>query len=586
MKNFKFQISTALPIARNLKCQILIACVLGLTSCMHELNDGNIDPNATVVPNATALYSKCYSSLILEGLDGGSDFSTDDAGKSTFLRNLFNANELSTDEAICWWTDGGLGDYGTNHPTPSSDAIRYLYYRLVINLTYCNHYLDLPEAQDDKTKLAEVRFIRAYLYYQLLDLFGNPPFITSVTNEVPKQAHAYHPDFDEKSTYTKAQIMTMGRTFLFGWIESELKAAEADLMDAQPKKDFDVNYGRVDKAAAWLLLSRLYLNAGTYLNDDGQNNPHWDKALEYAKKVINSPYTLFVESMQSAASKEWDYMPYDMLFIGDNGSNGASVEAIFPLKQDGQKTRAWGGTMFFIAAMWNSDMMSATGTYAGTSSIGWAGMRARPQLIEKFSATPETFVGKTAEDIRLILEVNPATRDDRALFWGEGHTLSCMPNNSQGFFHGLAVPKWYNQYADGGTPHDASDVDVDFFLLRAAEAYLNAAEAAAQLGQDPKPYIDPVRQRAHAQVKASYALDDILDERAREFYFECLRRPDLIRFNKFGGLNVSYGWEGKGGSDTYNGAPFDKYYNVYPIPSSEMMANPNLIQNNGYTEIK
>lgn len=53
------------------------------------------------------------------------------------------------------------------------------------------------------------------------------------------------------------------------------------MLAAQPKTDTDPDYGRADKAAAWLLLSRLYLNAGTYLNNDGQNNPYWDKALEY-----------------------------------------------------------------------------------------------------------------------------------------------------------------------------------------------------------------------------------------------------------------------------------------------------------------
>ena len=568
-----------------------VFCLLaagGLNSCMYDLDNGNIDPNVTTTANPTALYSKCYACLILEGMDGSSDFKTDDAGKSTFLRNLFNANELSTDEAICWWTDGGLGDYGINRPTPSSDAIRYLYYRMIINVSYCNHYLELPEAQDDKTKLAAVRLIRAYLYYQLLDPFGNPPFITTISNEMPRQAHTCNSKYDANKSYSRAELMALGREYLFGWIESELKTAEADLMEAEPRTDTDVNYGRVDKAAAWLLLSRLYLNAGTYLNDDGQNNPYWKEALDYAELVINSPYRLFDESLQDKESKMWDFTPYDMLFCGNNGSNGASVEAVFPLLQDGKVTRAWGGTMFFIAAMWNSDMLTAYGMYAGTSSIGWAGMRARPQLAEKFTKTPANFVGKSAEDNRLMLEINPATRDDRAIFWGEGHTLSCMPNDGQGFFHGLAVPKWSNQYTTDATPHDAGEVDTDFFLLRAAEAYLNAAEAAIHTGDISKAteYVNTIRVRAHAAAVTTVTLDFVLDERAREFYFECLRRPDLIRNNKFGGLNVSYGWEGKGGNESYTGAPFEKYLNVYPIPSTEMMANITLIQNDGYTEIE
>ena len=50
--------------------------------------------------------------------------------------------------------------------------------------------------------------------------------------------------------------------------------------------------------------------------------------------------------------------------------------------------------------------------------------------------------------------------------------------------------------------------------------------------------------------------------------------------------NVTYGWEGKGGNETYTGAAFEKYLNVYPIPSTEVMANSNLIQIDGYTEIE
>ena len=175
--------------------------------------------------------------------------------------------------------------------------------------------------------------------------------------------------------------------------------------------------------------------------------------------------------------------------------------------------------------------------------------------------------------------------DDRAIFWGKDHTLSVYPNSE--FSHGITTPKWNNNYSNGGTPHDAGDVDIDFFLLRVAEAYLNAAEAALQTGaaDKAKQYMDAIRNRAHAATRGSYTLDDVLDERAREFYFEGIRRPDLIRYNRFGGIDVTYGWEGKGDSDNYTGAAFEKYLNVYPIPSTEVMANTNLTQIDGYNEI-
>ncbi len=551
-----------------------------LTSCMGDLDKGNIDPTVQAEPDVTALYSKCYSCLILEGMDGNADFKSDDNGKTTLIRNIYNANVLSTDEGICWWTDGGLEDYGKNTPKPNSDAIRFLYYRLIMDVSYCNHYLELPAAQDDQVKLAEVRFIRAYLYYQLLDLFGDPAFIPAVSSDMPRQAHAYNEKFQEGTDYSRAELLAMGREYLFNWVVNELKEAEKNLNAPQPKTDSDANYGRVDKAAAWLMLSRAYLNAGTYLNNNGQNNPYWAEALQYAEQVINSGYTLFDDSKMSATAKSLGYKPYDLLFMGDNGSNGASCEAVFPLLQDGKVTKAWGGSMFWVAAMWNPSMATVIGLDAATTNNTWAGMRCRPQLLEKFTTNPASFVGKTAAEIRTM------TSDDRAIFWGVDHTLSVFPND--GFDHGITTPKWNNNYSNGGTPHDAGDVDIDYFLLRVAEAYLNAAEAALQTGNSgkAKEYMDAIRNRAHAATRSSYTLDDVLDERAREFYFEGIRRPDLIRFNKFGGTDVAYGWEGKGGNEGYTGAAFEKYLNVYPIPSSEVMANSNLTQIDGYTEIE
>lgn len=554
-----------------------------VTSCMSDLDKGNIDPNVQSEVNITALYSKCYAGLIMEGNDGSADFTIDDAGKSTLLRNVFNFNVLTTDEAICWWSDGGLVDICFNKCEPGTATLRFLYYRLMSNISFCNHYLELPEAQADQTKLAEIRLIRAYNYFLMLDFFGDPVFIPNVSTETPKQAHAYHANYQEGQTYTRAELLSMGREFMFNWLKGELESAEANLLEAQAKTDSDPNYGRADKASAWFMLSRLYLNAGTYLNNDGQNNPNWDKALEYAQKVINSSYQLFDDSKISSTAKNNGYRPYDLLFMGDNGSNGSSCEAVLPLLQDGKITKGWGGSLFFTAAMWNDQMETVTGLTAGTTGNNWSGMRCRPQLIEKFTSNPELFVGKTTAEIRSL------GIDDRALFWGKGsasdkRTLDLGDNSS--FYQGIATTKWNNNYSTGGTPHDSYDVDTDFFLFRVAEMYLNAAEAALHLGQKDvaKNYMDALRNRAHTAVKGSYTLNDVLDERSRELYMEGMRRTDLIRFNQYGGMQTSYLWDYKGGFP--KGGAFDAYRNLFPLPSSEIQANSNLTQIDGYTEVE
>ena len=96
-------------------------------------------------------------------------------------------------------------------------------------------------------------------------------------------------------------------------------------------------------------------------------------------------------------------------------------------------------------------------------------------------------------------------------------------------------------------------------------------------------YVNLVRERAYNGpsgdiTAADLTLDFMLDERAREFLWECTRRTDLIRFGKFSAGN--YVWPWKGG--VKDGTSTDAKYNVYPIPASDIGANPNLVQNPGY----
>lgn len=566
---------------------VALLLTASLSSCMDDLDKGNIDPNVDATPNITGLYSKCYAGLIMEGNDGTADFTIDDNGKSTLLRNLFNFNEVPTDEAVCWWSDGGITDVAYNKFDPGNATLKNLYYRLMSNISYENHFLSLDAAKAEKTKYAEVRVLRAYSYFLMLDFFGDPTFLDKISAETPRQAHSYNSKFESGKSYTRAELLQMGREFLFGWVEKELLAAEPDLLEAKPETDSDADYGRIDKGTCWLLLSRLYLNAGTYLNNDGQNNPYWNKALEYAEKIIDpsTGYALFDDSKMSKEAKDNGYKPYDLLFMGDNGSNGASCEALLPLMQDGDKTQGWGGSMFYVAALWDATMQTVTAKDAATTANTWSGMRVRPQFVEKFFTDPSVVVNKSAKEIRNM------NVDDRAILWGKGNsdgarTLEIGDNDK--FVKGIATPKWNNNYSNGGTPHDSYNVDIDFFLFRVAEAYLNAAEAEMHLHGEgsakAKKYIDALRDRAHAAKRASYTLNDVLDERSRELYCEGLRRTDLIRFNQFGGTQATYKWELKGGST--NGTTFAKTNNLYPIPSSEIRSNKNLTQIDGYNEVQ
>ena len=74
-------------------------------------------------------------------------------------------------------------------------------------------------------------------------------------------------------------------------------------------------------------------------------------------------------------------------------------------------------------------------------------------------------------------------------------------------------------------------------------------------------------------------MNEICDEWAREFYFEGRRRMDLIRFGKFAGQS-EYNWDWKGGTQV--GTLIPAFRNLYPIPTNDLNANPNLKQNDNY----
>ncbi|MEG1586974.1 MAG: RagB/SusD family nutrient uptake outer membrane protein, partial [Bacteroidales bacterium] len=129
---------------------------------------------------------------------------------------------------------------------------------------------------------------------------------------------------------------------------------------------------------------------------------------------------------------------------------------------------------------------------------------------------------------------------------------------------------------------DSKSPDTDVPFLRAAEAYLTFAEATLRAGgseAEALEAVNEIRQRSNAMPFGNLDLDKVLDEKAREFFFEGHRRTDLIRYGYFGG-NTGYSYDWKSGSK--NGGHIAEMYNLYPIPSSDLNANPNLTQNPGY----
>ncbi len=521
---------------------ILLLLVLALGySCTDDLNVVPEDDDDFTAekfyenPNAYRMFlAKLYLGLAKAGNgegDGGEDIGGIRNDFSPYLRAFYTLQQLPTDESVIAWQDGNLPSMNTHTWTSNNEFIYVMYSRTFYQMSLANEFLRqstpdrvasrnvAPEIVNDMASYrAEARFLRALSLYHALDLFGRVPIITE-----EDAVGFYYPEQNEKLE-------------VFNFIKDELIAIDADLKESQANE-----YGRVDKIAAKMLLAKLYLNAEVYI---GVN--HYADALQALQPVLNSSYQIA-------------QVPYSYLFMADNDTNGAQNEFIFPVRFDGQYTTS-GGTNYLVHAAVLSTMDASDFGVEG----GWKGLRTRREFVQKFT------------------DVTGAT-DNRAMFHTEGQTLDIM--NIAQEAQGYGIRKWTNKKSNGdnGSNPTGVFVDTDFPMFRLADAYLMYAELAVRGHgslDEAVNYVNALRTRANAPTigQGNLTLDFILDERARELYWECHRRQDLIRFGKFTG--GSYLWQWKGNS--LNGAPIAEHLKLFPIPDRARSANPALEQNIGY----
>jgi hypothetical protein len=481
-----------------------------------------------------------------QGPAGNGDIQGIDEGFSDFYRIFWEAEELCTDEAVISWGDVGIQDFHNMNWSPNNSFITGLYYRCMYQITLCNEFVRQAsekelssrgftgaDADEIREFAREARFLRAYQYWVLMDLFGNPPFATDST------------------TIGGAPPPRITRKALFKYVTDELTAIEPDMPAPHTNE-----YGRADQAAVWALLARLYLNAQVYTEDPVTHQPgdgRFTDAITYAKKVIDAGYDLVNN--------------YSWLMRADNNLNTSNTgEFIFSINYDGIHTQGYGGTTFLTHACVGGSMPASSFGIGG----GWSGIRATKNLPALFPGYP-SFATIT---------------DTRAQFYTSGQSLDI--NDQTAFTDGLGVTKYKNIKRDGsqGSSQDFSDIDMPLFRL--PEMYLIYAEAVLRGGtggdlNTALGYINKLRKRAYGDNSGNISLGDlnldfVLDERARELYWEGFRRTDLIRYNRF--VEGTYLWPWKGG--VASGTAVQAFRKLYPLPSREINTNTNLIQNTGY----
>ena len=509
---------------------------------LYPVNDLTPEKTYSTPEGYKSVLAKIYGTLAITGNSGPAgnpDISggLDEGSQVAFIRMFFNCQELPTDEAVVAWNDQTIKDFHNLKWTSADPFLKGIYARPIYNITLINEYIrestdaKLGErgitgtaAADIKKSVAEVRFLRAYNYWVMMDLFGKSTFITEddlIGTTLPKE---------------------INRASLFAYIEKELKAIDADLAPAKT-----IEYGRVDQAAAWALLARIYLNAGVYTG-----TTKYTEAVTYSKKVIDAGYSL--------------YGGYPRLFMADNDK--AKDEFMFAVNCDGLRTQAYGNTTFFAHAACGDE-----GTEYGVGG-GWYGYRSTSAFVNLFAD-------------------NTGATDKRALFttskYGTGPAQLLITDISN-FDQGPHVKKYVNVRSDGGPVSDTRKefADIDFPVFRLSEMYLIYTEAVLRGGTGGTTatalgYINNIRTRAYGNAtgnitESQLTLQFVLDERGRELYWEGHRRTDLVRYGLL--TTSTYLWPWKGG--VASGTAVDTKYNLFPIPASNIVANPNLSQNTGY----
>ncbi|WP_029273556.1 RagB/SusD family nutrient uptake outer membrane protein [Flavobacterium sp. KJJ] len=431
---------------------------------------------------------------------------------------VFFLNETVSDEATIPtrgtnWFDGGQYQDAQRHTWKADNrmilsAWRYNYTGIakINSIIY----------QIDKSSLtaaakapiyAELKALRAYYYYNLLDLFGNVPIVVN---------------FEDTALPSNSS-----RKQVYDFVEKEL-------LDAIPHLTSNVVYSKFTKNVAYSLLARLYLNSEAFIG-----TARWQDCINMCQKVTG--YTLAPDFFANFATQ-----------------NEKSPEIIFSIPYD-QKAGTVGNYMSSMSCHYLHKLtLSPIGDYPWSAN----GMCAQPGVYSAFSDTDKRKKCMVAGD-----QINLATGsviimdNGEPLTYTEEVTSVADAKENQGVRLGKYEMKAGEQW----------ERDHDFVLIRYAEILMMQAECYVRLGSPDlaKTFVQQITARAGEEMPATIDLNFIDKELLKEFTFEGRRRTDNIRFGTF----FQPWWE-KGTTE--------KYRAIFPIPSTVLTTNKNLVQNPGY----
>ena len=553
---------------------LVLGITLSLTSCLKEHPKDQLDEDA-IYGSASEIYANAVASLY--NYIGGANESE---GIQGTCRGIYDYNTLTTDEAIIPirggdWYDGGLWNAMYQHKWTADDESLYDTWTYIYKvIVLCNKSLDII---DEKTELltasqkeqfnAEVRAIRALMYYEAMDMFGRVPVVMSSK---------------ETLLYAGNQSSQSERSETFRFIFSELQQVLPYLPDEHSNKEGNY-YGRITQPVVNFLLAKLALNAEIYMYDDwtkGYDKRPKGKDIYFVVEPATGATTLKSGKAVETRSRElnaWETCIYYCNKLEEEGytleddyafnfstHNETSKENIFTIPMD---KNIYTNQFHYLFRSYH---------YTHGGALGWGSENGTCATISTMKAN---HYGEADEDVRCKLNfvTGIVKVDGKELLMDNGKPLEYQPfevrqNLTNSKYIKTAGARMAKYEVDRTSYMDGKLQSNDIVLFRYADALLMKAEAKVRNGEDGSRELNMVRSRVGMPSRPA-TLDNILEERLLELVWEGCRRQDLIRFGKFtGAYDLREPLKGEESG----------YTTVFPIPQKCIDLNKKLEQNKGY----
>jgi starch-binding outer membrane protein, SusD/RagB family len=406
---------------------------------------------------------------------------------------------------------------------------------------------------------AELKTLRDYAYFMAIDMYGSVPYVTNY-NENPDAVKA------------------TPRAALYDSLVQDLKA-NIPLLDPNVN---DTTYGRVNKYVGYMILAKLYLNAQVYTG-----TPDWADAVAACDSIISSGlYTLEADyfdnfnatnsTLTSSGNENIFVVPFDNVNIGGNGWETQTLHY--------QNTYNFG-----LSGGLNNGFCSADNVYSlfdTTSTYTAKGNTIYRSFLDQ--RTGQYLVGQQYQILysyppsqNVVYQADPSLDiiDQQTNLPLDFYSSVTSLSDASGGFRSAGVRN-VKYFWENGTSGNQSN---DMVIFRYADVLLMKAEAELRSGTpgDALAMVNQVRTRAYSGDAShnfgSITLDSILNERQRELAWEGWRRNDEIRYEIASG--TPYFTAARVPAKTQDP---DNHTMLYPIPSVQLLSNPNLTQNPGY----